>query len=35
MDRYIRERSKEYRKRQKISNNIKKYENLLSEMEAQ
>lgn len=35
MDRYIRELSKEYRERQKIRNNIKKYERLLSKMEVQ
>ena len=35
MDMYIRERSKEYRNRQKIRNKIKKYEKLLSGMEAQ
>lgn len=34
MDRYIRERSKEYRDREKIKKNIKKYEKFLSEMEA-
>lgn len=34
MDRYIRERTKEYRDRQKIRKNIKKYEKLLSEMSA-
>ena len=34
MDRYIRERSKEYRYRQQIRNNIEKYEKLLSEMSA-
>ena len=34
MDRYIQERSKEYRDRQKIRKNIKKYEKLLSEMSA-
>lgn len=34
MDRYIRERSKEYRDRQKIRKNIKKYEKLLSERSA-
>jgi len=33
MDRYIRERSNEYRDRQRIEKNIKKYEKLLSEME--
>lgn len=34
MDRYIRERSKEYRDRQQIRKTIKKYEKLLSEMSA-
>ena len=32
MDEYIRERSKEYRDRQKIIKNIKKYEKLLYEV---
>lgn len=35
MDRYIRERSKVYRDRQRIEKNIEKYEKLLSGMEAQ
>lgn len=34
MDIYIRERSKEYRVRQKFRKNIKKYEKLLSERSA-